>query len=106
MTSRGVVLEIYFDGAKTAAVICPLADFFGDGCGGESMYFSSKFIECAPWSYNCYFPMPFKESARVVLRNDTDKTSWTTASWNGKTCPSGTIGSATSTPPTGESASS
>ncbi|KKK65078.1 hypothetical protein LCGC14_2977760, partial [marine sediment metagenome] len=52
--------------------MCPLADFFGDGCNGDSMYFSSKFIECAPWSYNCYFPMPFKESARVVLRNDTE----------------------------------
>ena len=73
LTSRGVVLEIYFDGAETPAVMCPLADFFGDGCGGKSMNFSSKFIECAPWSYNCYFPMPFKESARVVLRNDTDR---------------------------------
>ena len=71
LTSRGVVLEIYFDGAETPAVMCPLADFFGDGCGGNSVNFSSKFIECAPWSYNCYFPMPFKESARVVLRNDT-----------------------------------
>ncbi len=73
LTSRGVVLEIYFDGSDTPAVMCPLADFFGDGCGGDSMNFSSEFIECAPWSYNCYFPMPFKESARVVLRNDTDK---------------------------------
>ena len=73
LASRGVVLEIYFDGAETPAVMCPLADFFGDGCNGESMDFSSKYIECAPWSYNCYFPMPFKESARVVLRNDTDK---------------------------------
>lgn len=73
LASRGVVLEITFDGAETPAVTCPLADFFGDGCGGESMNFSSKFIECAPWSYNAYFPMPFKESARVVLRNDTEK---------------------------------
>ncbi len=73
LASRGVVLEIYFDGAKTPAVMCPLADFFGDGCGGDSMNFSSKFIECAPWSYNCYFPMPFKNSARVVLRNDTGR---------------------------------
>jgi hypothetical protein len=70
LASRGVVLEIYFDGANKPAVMCPLADFFGDGCNGESMNFSSKFIECAPWSYNCYFPMPFKKSAKVVLRND------------------------------------
>ena len=51
--------------------MCPLADFFGDGCNGKSMYFSTPLIECAPWSYNCYFPMPFAKRAQVVLRNDT-----------------------------------
>jgi len=70
--ARGIVLEIWFDDAKEAAVMCPLADFFGDGCNGESMDFSSNLIECAPGSYNCYFPMPFKEKAVVYLRNDTD----------------------------------
>ena len=71
--ARGVVLEIWFDAAETPAVVCPLADFFGDGCNGNAMDFSSNLIECAPWSYNCYFPMPFKERARVILRNDTDR---------------------------------
>jgi hypothetical protein len=73
LAARGVVLEIWFDDAKEPAVQCPLADFFGDGCNGQSMDFSSLFVECAPWSYNCYFPMPFKSRARVLLRNDTDK---------------------------------
>ncbi|MHC4608520.1 MAG: DUF2961 domain-containing protein [Planctomycetota bacterium] len=71
--ARGIVLEIYFDGAKEPAVMSPLADFFGDGCNGNSTLFSSQLIECAPWSYNCYFPMPFRKSAKVVLRNDTDR---------------------------------
>lgn len=71
--ARGIVLEIWFDGAETPAVLCPLADFFGDGCNGEAQNFSSLFIECAPWSYNAYFPMPFRERARVILRNDTDR---------------------------------
>ncbi len=70
-TSRGVVLEIYFDGEEQPAVLCPLADFFGDGCNGKSMYFSTPLIECAPWSYNCYIPMPFAKRAKIVLRNDT-----------------------------------
>jgi hypothetical protein len=70
--SRGVVLQIYFDDAEEPAVNCPLADFFGDGCNGKSMYFSSSLIECAPWSYNAYIPMPFKKRARVILRNETD----------------------------------
>ncbi|MBN1912310.1 MAG: DUF2961 domain-containing protein [Pirellulales bacterium] len=73
LLSRGIVLEIYFDDAKEPAVHCPLADFFGDGCNGQSMDFSTKFIECAPFSYNAYFPMPFKTRAKVILRNDTDK---------------------------------
>jgi hypothetical protein len=73
LAARGVVLEIYFDDAELPAVACPLADFFGDGCNGKSMYFSTPLIECAPWSYNCYFPMPFARRAKVILRNDTDK---------------------------------
>ena len=72
LAARGVVLEIWFDDAKEAAVICPLADFFGDGCNGSSKYFTSNFIECAPWSYNCFIPMPFESRARVSLRNDTE----------------------------------
>jgi len=73
LAARGVVLEIWFDDAKQPAVTCPVADFFGDGCNGSANNFTSKFIECAPWSYNCYFPMPFAKRARVILRNDTDK---------------------------------
>ena len=71
--SRGVVIEIWFDEADKPAVMCPLADFFGDGCNGSSMFFTSNLVECAPWSYNCYFPMPFKSRAKVILRNDSDK---------------------------------
>jgi len=71
--SRGIAIEIWFDDAEEPAVMCPLADFFGDGCNGNSMYFTSNLVECAPWSYNCYFPMPFKSRARVILRNGSDK---------------------------------
>ena len=50
--ARGIVLQIYFEGAAEPAVQCPLADFFGDGCNGNAIFFSSALIECAPWSYN------------------------------------------------------
>ena len=73
LKSRGIVLEIWFDDTEEPAVHCPLADFFGDGCNGSAEDFTSNLIECAPWSYNCYIPMPFKERARVILRNDTDQ---------------------------------
>ncbi len=71
--ARGIVLEIWFDNAAEPAVMCPLADFFGDGCNGRSMDFSSNLVECAPWNYSCYIPMPFRERAVVILRNDTDR---------------------------------
>ena len=71
--ARGIVLLVYFDDADEPAVQSPFADFFGDGCNGRSIDFSSTLIECAPGSYNAYIPMPFKSHARVVLRNDTDR---------------------------------
>ena len=67
-----MVLLIHFDGTEEPAVRCPLGDFFGDGCNGKSMNFSTPLIECAPGSYNSYIPMPFMMSAKVVLRNETD----------------------------------
>jgi len=69
---RGIVLEIHFDGEEEPAVRCPLPDFFADGLNGKAVDFASRFVEKVPWAYNSYFPMPFKTSARVVFKNDTD----------------------------------
>jgi hypothetical protein len=69
---RGIVLEIYFDDAPEPAVLCPLPDFYGDGCNGKSVEFASRFVEKVPVAWNAYFPMPFQKSARVIFRNDTD----------------------------------
>jgi hypothetical protein len=69
--ARGVVLQVYFDDAREPAVMCPVADFFGDGCGGRCQDFSTRLIEVVPAAWNAYFPMPFRSRARIVLRNDT-----------------------------------
>jgi hypothetical protein len=71
IAARGIVFEIYFNGVATPAVRVPLGDFFADGCGGSASHFSSLYVEKAPESYNCFLPMPFEKSARVVLRNET-----------------------------------
>ena len=71
LSARGVILEIYYDDIATPAVRVPLGDFFGDGCGGRARHFSTLFVEKAPESYNCFIPMPFEKSARVMLRNTT-----------------------------------
>lgn len=71
LVARGVVLEVYYDGETTPAICVPLADFFADGCAGRATLFSTPFVEKAPYSYNCFLPMPFRRSIRVMLRNDT-----------------------------------
>ena len=71
--ARGIIFEVYYNGESTPSVRVPLADFHADGCGGRARHFTSLFVEKAPESYNCFIPMPFERSARVVLRNDTDR---------------------------------
>jgi len=72
LAARGILLEIYYNDVPTPAVRVPLADFFGDGCGGKAVHFGNKFIEKAPESYNCFIPMPFEKTAKVILINETD----------------------------------
>ena len=71
LAARGVIFEVYYDGNSSPAIRAPLGDFFADGCGGKSEFFTTPFIEIAPNSYNCSIPMPFKKSARIVLKNET-----------------------------------
>ncbi len=71
LAARGIVLEVYYDGREAPGVRVPLGDFFLDGCGGRARHFTTPFVEKAPESYNCFIPMPFKQSCRLVLRNDT-----------------------------------
>jgi hypothetical protein len=65
-----IVMEIYFDDARTPAVSVPLGDFFADA-GKRATYFTTAFVEKTPDAWTCYIPMPFKKSARITLRNDT-----------------------------------
>ncbi len=69
---RSIVLEIFFDDNQAPAVSVPIGDFFADGTG-RAAYFTSAFVEKTPDAYNCYIPMPFKKSARLTLRNETDR---------------------------------
>ncbi len=71
LCARGIILEIYYNGISVPAVRVPLADFFADGCCGKAEDFSSLYVEKAPGSYNCFIPMPFERSARVLLTNET-----------------------------------
>ncbi|MBD3182196.1 DUF2961 domain-containing protein [Candidatus Poribacteria bacterium] len=72
MVTRGVILEIYYNDMETPSVRVPIGDFFGDGCCGKAQHFTTPFVEKAPESYNCFIPMPFETSAKVVIKNDTE----------------------------------
>lgn len=71
MCARGIILEIFYNGEDNPSIRVPLGDFFADGCGGKAIHFSTPFVEKAPESYNCFIPMPFEKSVRVILRNTT-----------------------------------
>ena len=71
LVARGVVLEVYYNGNPKPAIKVPLGDFFADGCAGKADYFTTPFVEIAPNSYNCFIPMPFEKSIKIVLRNET-----------------------------------
>ena len=75
LTARGVVLEIWFDDAEQPAVMCPAADFFLMGCNNKGYRagtsYAANYIVNNDRNQQCYFPMPFRKRARVIVRNDT-----------------------------------
>ena len=67
---RDVVLAIYWDDEKRPSVECPLGDFFCCGFGQSCDVFSEPIVVAPTRGMNCYFTMPFRKRARIVVRND------------------------------------
>lgn len=65
-----LVLRIYWDGAKTPAVECPMGDFFAQGNGAYVEFRSAAVSVGGRMALNCYWPMPFKTGARVTVTNE------------------------------------
>lgn len=70
---RGLVVEMYWDGAKTPAVRAPLGDFFCHSLGHNVPFQNACFSSPEGRSFNCTIPMPFRKSARVLVRNESGK---------------------------------
>ena len=70
---RSLVLDIYWDGAKTPAVSVPLGDFFLHGAGEMKPMETALLASPEGRSFVSYIPMPFRTAARVELRNDSAK---------------------------------
>ena len=68
---RKIVLRMYWDGESTPSVEVPLGDFFGIGHGIRKDYDSAP-LSMSPQdgrAFNCYFPMPFSDGARMTIEN-------------------------------------
>lgn len=63
-------LRIYWDGKPTPGVEAPLGDFFAVGHGKPAVVESVPVQVSPSGSLSCYWRMPFRKSARIVVTND------------------------------------
>lgn len=70
---KELVLKAYWDGETTAAIECPLGDFFALGFGKLVDMKSSPVSVGEHAALNCYWPMPFKKGARFTITNEGSK---------------------------------
>jgi hypothetical protein len=70
---RSLRIDMYWDGSDKPAVSAPIGDFFGIGLGKRMPFENALFSDPEGRSFNCNIPMPFKESARITLTNESEK---------------------------------
>jgi hypothetical protein len=68
-----MLIRIYWDGSKKPGVEAPVGDFFANCFGKRSEVISMPVIVEDADSYNCFWQMPFRKSARVEIVNQSDK---------------------------------
>lgn len=71
---RLIVLRMYWDGEEHPSVECPIGDFFGVGHGLDAPFNSLPVaVSSEGRARNCYWPMPFRKSARITITNEGKK---------------------------------
>ncbi len=65
---RTLIVRCYWDGEEEPSVEVPVADFFGMGFGEWKDYISLP-LNMTSGGYNTYWPMPFRENARITVEN-------------------------------------
>ena len=63
-----LTVSMYWDGETSPSVWAPLGDFFGTSCGDKYSALPLGYLEDG-WFY-CYFRMPYKNGAKIVIGND------------------------------------
>jgi hypothetical protein len=70
---QDMLLRIYWDGESRPAVEAPVGDFFANAFGMRNSVVSLPVIVEDADSYNCFWQMPFRKSARIEIVNQSDK---------------------------------
>ncbi len=68
-----MLLRMYWDGRQRPAVEAPVGDFFANSFGKRSEVISLPVIVEDADSYNCFWHMPFRKSARIEIVNQSEK---------------------------------
>jgi hypothetical protein len=69
---RGLILEVFYDGADEPSASVPLVDFFGVPHGRPVDYQSALTSILEGRGFNSYVPMPFRERIRIELWNSAE----------------------------------
>ena len=65
---------MYWDGEDHPSVEAPVGDFFGIGHGVDKSFLSLPVrVTSDGRARNCYWPMPFRQAARITVTNESDK---------------------------------
>ncbi len=67
---RNLILRMYWEGSTVPSVEVPLSDFFGVAHGAPVPMYSELISTQEGRGFNCYFPMPFAESALITITNE------------------------------------
>lgn len=70
---RSLVLRMYWEGSETPSVEAPLGDFFGVAHGAAVPLETEFVVMQEGRGFNCYFPMPFAQHARITLTNELER---------------------------------
>ncbi len=68
-----MLLRMYWDGKARPAVEAPVGDFFANSFGKRNQVISLPVIVEDADSYNCFWHMPFRKSARIEVVNESEK---------------------------------
>ncbi|RKX34412.1 MAG: DUF2961 domain-containing protein [Verrucomicrobia bacterium] len=71
--TRGLKIEMFWDGASRPAAQGPIGDFFCHSQGRMLRFENACFSSPEARTFNCTIPMPFKESAKLQLVNESEK---------------------------------